>query len=220
MTLQMTLANPNCSNGTLYFIKQKHTHQLEMGAGPKTNQIRKIYIYKICTPKLQNNIKRLIAFHKTCDVSSTQVWWKAFCADLVYIMCPKTTKFFGIKAVSHQYAPLFCIKNGHLWLKPCPAKTQLMPNYNSQREISRWQREQRGSANQRTNLEYTYRDIHSPVLWQGAPRNARSGRSAARCTLRFQREQCFLFYTARFLVWFLRKERKREMKICVTMCNR
>ncbi len=52
--------------------------------------------------------------------------------------------------------------------------------------------------------------IHLPVLWQGAPRNARSDRSAAHCTLRFQREQCFLFYTARFLVWFLQKERKKR----------
>lgn len=41
---------------------------------------------------------------------------------------------------------------------------------------------------------------YSPVLWQGEPRNARSDRSAAHCTLRFQREQCFRFYTTRFLV--------------------
>lgn len=71
-------------------------------------------------------------------------------------MCSyKTIQFFEIKAVSHQLASSFCIKNGHLWLKPCPAKTHLMPNYNSQRETSRWQREQRGSANHRSNLENT-----------------------------------------------------------------
>lgn len=44
---------------------------------------------------------------------------------------------------------------------------------------------------------------YSPVLWRGAPQNARSGRSAAHYRLRFQREQCFRICTARFLVWFL-----------------
>lgn len=93
-------------------------------------------------------------------------------------------------------------------MKPCPAKTQPMPNYKQPAGDLKVAK----GAERRCQPSHQFGEhrqgIHSPVLWRGAPRNARSDRSAARCTLRFQREQCFLFYTARFLVWFLRKNRQ------------